>query len=167
MKLQKTIKAETRLSGKGLFSGQDAKIVFRPAQADTGVVFLRTDLAEPVRIQADANNVAERDRRTALKKGSVSIETPEHCLAALFAFGIDNIVIEIDGGECPGFDGSCQEYYKVLEKVGVVEQQAQRKELVVSESISITEGDKSIYALPYNGDKLSVTYDLDYTQHTG
>ena len=167
MKLQKTIKAETRLSGKGLFSGQDAKIVFRPAQADTGVVFLRTDLAEPVRIQADANNVAERDRRTALKKGSVSIETPEHCLAALFAFGIDNIVIEIDGGECPGFDGSCQEYYKVLEKVGVVEQQAQRKELVISESISITEGDKSIYALPYNGDKLSVTYDLDYTQHTG
>lgn len=167
MKLQKTIKSEARISGKGLFSGKDVKVVFRGGQADTGIVFVRTDLAEPVTIQAIAENIAERDRRTALKSGSVSIETPEHCLAAINALEIDNLEIEIDGGELPGLDGSSDEYFKVLSKSGIVEQQGDRKELIITESVSITEGDSSIYALPYNSDSLNITYDLDYTQHTG
>ena len=124
MRLQKTISSEARLSGKGLFAGQDVKVVFRPAQVDAGVVFVRTDLAEPVRIIAKVANIAERDRRTALRKGSVSIETPEHCLAALSALQINNIIIEVDGPELPGFDGSSEEYFKALKKAGVVEQQA-------------------------------------------
>ena len=103
MRLQKTIGSEARLSGKGLFASQDAKVVFRPAEIDTGVVFVRSDLAEPVRIPALIANVAQRDRRSALKKGSVSIETPEHCLAALSALQIDNIIVEVDGPELPGF----------------------------------------------------------------
>lgn len=167
LKLQKTISSEARLSGKGLFSGQDVKVVFRPAQVDGGVVFVRTDLSEPVRISAKVSNIAERDRRTALRKGSVSIETPEHCLAALSALQINNIIIEVDGPELPGFDGSSEEYFKALKKVGVVEQQAECKTITITEPINITEGDKSIYALPYDTDKLSITYDLDYTQHTG
>ncbi|MCK5174904.1 MAG: UDP-3-O-acyl-N-acetylglucosamine deacetylase, partial [Planctomycetes bacterium] len=75
MKLQKTINSEVKLSGKGLFGGGEVKVVFRPAEAGTGVVFVRTDLAEPVKIKAIASNIAERDRRTALRKGDVSIET--------------------------------------------------------------------------------------------
>jgi UDP-3-O-[3-hydroxymyristoyl] N-acetylglucosamine deacetylase/3-hydroxyacyl-[acyl-carrier-protein] dehydratase len=167
LRLQKTISSEARLSGKGLFAGQDVKVVFRPAQVDAGVVFVRTDLAEPVRISAKVANIAERDRRTALRKGSVSIETPEHCLAALSALQINNIIIEVDGPELPGFDGSSEEYFKTLKKVGIVEQQAECKTIAITEPINITEGDKSIYALPYDTDKLSITYDLDYTQHTG
>jgi UDP-3-O-[3-hydroxymyristoyl] N-acetylglucosamine deacetylase/3-hydroxyacyl-[acyl-carrier-protein] dehydratase len=167
LRLQKTINSEAKLSGKGLFTGGDVKVVFRPAEIDTGAVFVRTDLAEPVRISAKVANIAERDRRTALRKGSVSIETPEHCLAALSALQINNIIIEVDGPELPGFDGSSEEYFKTLKKAGIVEQQAECKTIAITEPINITEGDKSIYALPYDTDKLSITYDLDYTQHTG
>ena len=167
MKLQKTIKSEAKLSGKGLFSGQDVKVTFRPGDVDEGVVFLRTDLSETVKIEAVAANIAERERRTALRKGSVSIETPEHCLAAISALEIDNLIIEVEGGELVGFDGSSEEYFKVLNKAGVVEQQGARKEFSIKKAVSLTEGEASIYALPYDGDALSITYDLDYTQHTG
>ena len=167
LRLQKTIKSEIKLAGKGLFSGKDVKIVFRPAEVNTGVVFVRTDLSDPVRIPVNTDSIAERDRRTALKKGPVSIETPEHCLAAIGALEIDNIIIELDSVELPGFDGSSSEYFKVLSRAGFVEQKFPRTELVITEPVSITEGDKSIYALPYNTDRLNITYDLDYTQHTG
>ena len=74
MKLQKTIKTEGKLSGKGLFGGKEAKVVFRPAAADAGITFVRTDVPEPVRISAVAPNLAERSRRTTIKKGAVSME---------------------------------------------------------------------------------------------
>ncbi len=167
MKLQKTIGSDAKVSGKGLFSGEDVKVTFRAADVDAGVVFVRTDLSEPVRIAATAENIAERDRRTALKNGSVSIETPEHCLAAINALGIDNLIIEIDGVELPGLDGSSDEYFKVLDKAGVVEQQGERKSLAISEAISLTDGDKSLYALAYDSESLHITYELDYTEHTG
>ena len=167
MKLQKTIKAEAKISGKGLFGGKETKVIFHPAPADTGVVFVRTDTAEPVRISAIVPNIAERSRRTTLKKGSVSIETVEHCLAAVIALGIDNLIIEVDGSEMPSPDSSCAEYFKVLKRAGIVEQTKQCKEFVIREPISITSGDASIYALPYMDDGLTVTYDLDYGGHTG
>ncbi len=101
MKLQKTIKSEAKISGKGLFGSKEAKVVFRPASADSGVVFVRTDVPEPVRIGAVVPNLAERSRRTTIRKGSVSVETVEHCLAAVSALGIDNLIIEVNGLELP------------------------------------------------------------------
>jgi UDP-3-O-[3-hydroxymyristoyl] N-acetylglucosamine deacetylase/3-hydroxyacyl-[acyl-carrier-protein] dehydratase len=167
LKLQKTIKSEGKITGKGMFCGKEAKVVFRPAPADTGVTFVRTDVAEPVRISAVAPNIAERSRRTTIKKGPVSIETIEHCLAAVNALEIDNIVVEVNGSELPAPDCSCAEYFKVLKRAGVVEQDVGRKEYVVNKPITITAGDASIYALPYAEDGLSLTYDLDYGGHTG
>jgi UDP-3-O-[3-hydroxymyristoyl] N-acetylglucosamine deacetylase len=79
LKLQKTIKSESRIRGRGLFGGKEAKVIFRPAPADSGIIFIRTDVPEPVRISAVASNLAERSRRTTIKKGPVSIETIEHC----------------------------------------------------------------------------------------
>jgi UDP-3-O-[3-hydroxymyristoyl] N-acetylglucosamine deacetylase/3-hydroxyacyl-[acyl-carrier-protein] dehydratase len=167
LKLQKTIKNEARVSGKGMFGGKEAKVVFRPAPAGAGVVFVRTDAAEPVRISAVVTNVAERGRRTSLKKGAVSIETVEHCLAAVSALEIDNLVVEVEGPELPAPDCSSAEYFNILKRAGVVEQPENRKELVISEPVSITSGDASIYALPYADDGLNITYDLDYSGHTG
>ena len=167
MKLQKTIKSEGRISGKGLFGGKDANVVFRPGPADSGIVFVRTDVPEPVRISAVAANVAERSRRTTLKKGSVSIETVEHCLAAVNALEIDNLIIEIAGPELPAPDCSSAEYFKVLKRTGLLEQAEKRKEFVISEPVSIATHDASIYALPYAGDGLNITYELDYGGHTG
>ena len=167
MKLQKTINSEVRISGKGLFSGKEAKMVFRPAEVNHGVVFVRTDLAEPVRIEAVVGNVTQMARRTALVKGPVSIETTEHCLAAVSALGIDNLIIEVDGVELPCNDCSSIDYYKALTKAGVVEQQGAKKEFVIREPITISSGDSYIYALPYDDDVLNITFDLDYGGHTG
>jgi len=167
LKLQKTIKNEGKLAGKGLFGGREAKVVFRPAPADSGITFVRTDMPEPVRISAIAPNIAERSRRTAVKKGSVSIETVEHCLAALRALEIDNVLVEVNGPELPAPDCSCAEYFRVLKRAGLVEQTAGRKEYVITEPITISAGDATIYALPYADDSLTLTYDLDYGGHTG
>jgi UDP-3-O-[3-hydroxymyristoyl] N-acetylglucosamine deacetylase/3-hydroxyacyl-[acyl-carrier-protein] dehydratase len=167
LKLQKTIKSEVRVSGKGMFGGKEAKAVFRPAPAGTGVVFVRTDIAEPVRISAVVTNVAERGRRTTLKKGSTSIETIEHLLAAASALEIDNLTVEVDGSEMPAPDCSSAAYFRILKQTGLVEQPEKRKEFVISEPVSITSGDASIYALPYSDDGLNITYDLDYSGHTG
>jgi UDP-3-O-[3-hydroxymyristoyl] N-acetylglucosamine deacetylase/3-hydroxyacyl-[acyl-carrier-protein] dehydratase len=155
------------VQGRGLFGGKDAKVVLRPAPADSGVVFVRTDVPEAVRIRAVAPNLAERSRRTTIKKGSISIETVEHCLAAIIAMDVDNVTVEVNGSELPAPDCSCAEYFKALKRAGVVEQQVRRKEFVISEPISISAGDASIYALPYPDGGLNITYDLDYGGYTG
>ncbi|MDD5457965.1 MAG: UDP-3-O-acyl-N-acetylglucosamine deacetylase [Phycisphaerae bacterium] len=164
---QKTIKNEARLSGKGLFSGTDARLTFKPAAANAGIVFVRTDLDSPVRIGALTENIIEQDRRTALRKGDVSVGTVEHCLAAVRALDIDNIIIETDSDEIPGMDCSSAEFFRVLKKANTIEQDAEKKQLVIREPITINNGDAAIYALPYDGDEMSITYDLDYGVHTG
>lgn len=167
MKPQKTIRTEARISGVGLFEGKEAKVLFRPAEANTGVVFVRTDTPEPVRIPAVAPNVAERSRRTALKKGAVSIETIEHCLAALWGLGIDNLIVEVNGSELPALDSSSVGYLRTLKRAGLAEQQAERNDFVVTKPVTVADGDASIYALPGRNDALNITYDLDYGGHTG
>jgi len=167
LKLQKTIKGEGKLTGKGMFGGEDARVTFHPAPEDSGIVFVRTDVADAVRIAAIAPNIAERSRRTSIKKGEVSIETVEHCLAAVRALEIDNLLVEVEGAELPAPDCSSAEYFKVLKRVGVIEQQQPRREFVIRRPITISAGDASLYALPYSDTELNVTYDLDYTGHTG
>jgi UDP-3-O-[3-hydroxymyristoyl] N-acetylglucosamine deacetylase/3-hydroxyacyl-[acyl-carrier-protein] dehydratase len=167
LKQQKTIKTEVRLFGRGLFSGRDVKVLLKPAPPDAGIVFVRKDMDPPVQIRVKPENIVERNRRTALGSGQVYVETSEHCLAAIAALDIDNIFIEMDAEELPGFDGSSEEYFNMLIKSGIQLQDAEQHPIIVTESICITEGDKSIYALPSNGNGLNITYDLDYTQHTG
>ncbi len=167
MKLQKTIKDEGELAGKGLFGGQDAKVIFRPAPEDSGIVFVRTDVASAVRIPALAPNIAERSRRTSVKKGDVSIETVEHCLAAVRAFEIDNLTIEVEGPELPAPDCSSAEYVKTLRQAGSVEQNSPRREFVIRKPMRLTAGDATIYALPDSEGELNITYDLDYSGHAG
>ncbi len=167
MKLQKTIKGEGKVTGKGMFGGKQANVVFRPAPENTGVIFVRTDIPEPVRISAIAPNLAERSRRTTIKKGSVSIETIEHCLAAINAMEVDNVIVEVDSSELPAPDCSSVEYFKVLKQIGVTEQKVGRKEFAITEPITITAGDATVYALPYADGGLNITFDLDYGGHTG
>jgi len=167
LKLQKTIKDPVKLTGKGLFGGQDATVTFHPAPEETGVVFVRTDIASAVRIAAIAPNIAERSRRTSIKKGEISIETVEHCLAAIHALEIDNIVVEVEGPELPAPDCSSAEYVNVLKQAGLVEQTNPRKEFVIRKPVYVNAGDATIYALPHSDGDLSITYDLDYSSHAG
>ena len=167
MKLQKTIKNEAKVRGRGLFGGKEAKVVFRPAPEDSGITFIRIDAPEPVRIRATASNLAERSRRTTIQNGAMSIETVEHCLAAINALEINNLFIDVYGPELPAPDCSCAEYFKALKRAGVVEQNVARKEFVITKPITLSAGDACIYALPHYDDGLSLTYDLDYGGHTG
>jgi UDP-3-O-[3-hydroxymyristoyl] N-acetylglucosamine deacetylase/3-hydroxyacyl-[acyl-carrier-protein] dehydratase len=167
LKPQRTIADQAGISGRGMFGGQEAEVLFLPADVDAGIVFVRKDTPESVRIEATVRNIGDRSRKTAIKKGDTSIETIEHCMATINALEIDNIIIEINGPEMPGVDGGCGEYFKILKKCGFVEQQKPRKEMTITEPVSITEGDASIYALPAAVDELQITYDLDYTKHTG
>ena len=155
------------MNGRGMFGGEEAKVTFKPAPENTGIMFVRTDVSEPVKISATPSNLAERSRRTTIKKGSVSIETIEHCMAAINALEIDNLTIEINGPELPAPDCSSAEYFKLLQRTGVVEQNVNRKEFTINKPITITSGDASIYALPYSDNGLNLTYDLDYGGHTG
>jgi UDP-3-O-[3-hydroxymyristoyl] N-acetylglucosamine deacetylase/3-hydroxyacyl-[acyl-carrier-protein] dehydratase len=167
LKLQTTINSDGRLVGRGLFGGQEARVIFRPAAENAGVVFVRTDTPEVVRIPAVVPNIADRSRRTSVHKGSVSVETVEHCLAAINALEIDNVVVEIDNDEMPAPDCSSAEYFKVLKRAGIVEQHTARREFVITKPITLTSGDATIYALPYADSGLNITYDLDYGGHTG
>ncbi len=167
MKPQKTIKNEAKITGKGLFTGKDCKVVFKPAEENTGIVFVRTDLEEPVRIEALYNNVAERPRRTTLEKNDVCVETVEHCLAAVIGLGIDNLTIEVDSSELPAGDCSADQFLKVLKKAGIQEQGEPKKEFVIEEPINISVDGASIYALPFDDEELNITYDLNYGMHTG
>jgi UDP-3-O-[3-hydroxymyristoyl] N-acetylglucosamine deacetylase/3-hydroxyacyl-[acyl-carrier-protein] dehydratase len=167
LKLQKTIKDPVKLAGKGLFGGQDATVTFHPAPEETGAVFIRTDVGSAVRIAAIAPNIAERSRRTSVKKGEVSIETVEHCLAAIHALGIDNIVMEVEGPELPSPDCSSAQYVNILKQAGIVEQTNPRREFVIKKPVCVNAGDATIYALPYADGALNITYDLDYSNHPG
>jgi len=167
LKLQTTIKGEEKLAGKGLFGGEEARVTFRPAPEDAGVVFVRTDVAGTVRIPAVVPNVAERSRRTSIKKGEVSVETVEHCMAAISALEIDNLLVEIDGPELPALDCSSADYFQTLKHAEIVEQKNPRREFVIKKPVTVSAADATIYALPYSDPGLNITYDLDYSGHTG
>ena len=159
---QKTIAESASLSGRGLFSGETVTLEVKPAEVDTGIVFVRKDMSDPVRISAHIDFVDQRPRRTALRNGTASVETVEHCLAAVCALGIDNLEIEINGVELPNIDGSCDPYTKLLTKAGVVEQNKSSDPFVITEPVMVRNGDALLYALPDSEDELNIIYDLDY-----
>jgi len=101
-------------------------------------------------------------RRTSIRNGTLAVETVEHCLAAIHGLGIDNIEIELRGGELPGGDGSCSFFVEALQRAGICEQDAQRRPLVIQDTIRVSDGDAELIAVPTNEDDLEILYDLDY-----
>ncbi|MEC9373133.1 MAG: UDP-3-O-acyl-N-acetylglucosamine deacetylase [Planctomycetota bacterium] len=160
--LQRTLAGEAVVSGMGLFTGQASTARIRAARPDSGVVFVRSDLADRPRIPATVEHVVARPRRTTLQAGEATIEMVEHCLSALAGLGIDNAVVEVDGGEMPAGDGSALPYVEAILAQGLSEQESARRPIVVTEPIVIREGDASITALPSPTANLDVMYDLDY-----
>ena len=162
MSLQKTIERETGLSGRGLFTGFEVKVRFKPAAANAGIHFIRCDQPDPVRIPARIDHLTKRSRRSSLRNGTVSIETVEHCLAAICALGIDNIDVELDNAEMPGVDGSSKPYIDSLSAAGIVEQDSPRRTIQIYESTHVRDGDAELVAWPNDGDRLEIIYELDY-----
>jgi len=151
-----------QLQGKGLFSGEDCRIRFVPAAADSGITFVRSDLASPVQIAADVANVTKRARRTSLTNGTASVETVEHVLAAVFGLGIDNLVIEVSAEETPAIEASSRPFVQALQEAGIEHQDAERRVHVIEEAVSVSDGDAMLAALPGPDDCLDILYDLNY-----
>ena len=119
---QKTLRSAFTLQGKGLHTGLNIEITFNPAPVDHGYKIKRVDLENQPIIEALAENVINTQRGTVLGKGNATISTIEHGLSALYAFGIDNCLIEVNAPEFPILDGSASIYVKAIEETGVEEQ---------------------------------------------
>ena len=164
MKPQQTIHEPVELAGRGLFTGEGAVLRFRPAEADTGVVFLRDDQNPPVVIPARVENVAKRMRRTSIRNGTVQIETIEHCMSALAGLGIDNIVVELNANEVPALDTSAQPFVERIKAAGIVALDRPRQVFRVPETVRVAEGPSYVMAAPgaEEDDTLEIIYDLNY-----
>lgn len=161
MELQHTIARPVTLTGKGLFSGIDVSMTFRPAPENHGIVFVRTDLNE-AQIPALVGNVVKRDRRTTIRRGDASVDTTEHCMSAIAGLNIDNLIVELDALEVPALDGSAKPFLEALEKAGIVEQEAPRRRVKITEPIVVRQGDAMAMAMPSDEPGMQVVYDLDY-----
>ncbi|MBB4077711.1 UDP-3-O-[3-hydroxymyristoyl] N-acetylglucosamine deacetylase/3-hydroxyacyl-[acyl-carrier-protein] dehydratase [Lewinella aquimaris] len=160
---QRTIAGTVSISGVGLHTGQQVNLTFKSAPTGHGVKFKRTDLDEQPLMNVDVNRVVSTERSTTLGGGSATVSTIEHLLSALSGLQIDNILIEIDGGEVPILDGSASPYVEVLQQVGFEEQDTPRDYFVVEEPITFrdeTTGSE-IVALPYDGFEVVSMIDFD------
>ncbi len=153
------------LEGRGLFTGESVAVRLRPGDPHTGIWFVRTDQSPPIRIAARLENVSKRSRRTALRNGTVAIETVEHCLGACAGLGIDNLQIELDANEVPGLDGSCLPFVEKLTAAQICEQEAVSEPYVVTDMVRVADGDSELVALPSltpESEVMEISYELDY-----
>ena len=159
---QYTLAAPVTLQGKGLHTGKNVTLTLKPAAENTGFVFVRVDLEGSPIIEADAAYVTSTERGTVLEKKGVKIQTCEHVLAALVGMNLDNVSIELDAPEPPIMDGSAKYFVEAIEKVGIVEQQAERNEYIVREVISYKneETGSEITVIPAN--EYQVTTMVDF-----
>ncbi len=136
MAKQKTIKNTVSVQGKGLHTGKDVTLTFKPAPVNNGYAFVRIDLEGAPVIEANARYVVSTERGTNLEKNGVKVHTSEHVLAAAVGLDIDNLIIEIDASEPPIMDGSSKMFVEALEKAGVLTQDMERDEYIVKEIIT-------------------------------
>ncbi|MFK7000080.1 bifunctional UDP-3-O-[3-hydroxymyristoyl] N-acetylglucosamine deacetylase/3-hydroxyacyl-ACP dehydratase [Flavobacterium oreochromis] len=159
---QKTIQSEITLKGVGLHTGKEVTMTFKPAPINNGFTFIRVDLEGQPIIEADANYVVNTQRGTNLEKLGVMIQTPEHVLAALVGCDLDNIIIELDASELPIMDGSSKHFVEAIEKVGLIDQDAEREVYVVKEVISYLDEATGSEITVIPSDEYSVTTMVDF-----
>jgi UDP-3-O-[3-hydroxymyristoyl] N-acetylglucosamine deacetylase / 3-hydroxyacyl-[acyl-carrier-protein] dehydratase len=159
---QRTIGKTVSLSGKGLHSGAEVKVTFKPAPENHGYIFKRIDLENQPAISGLAEHVVHTDRGTTLEESGVKVYTTEHALAAVYGLGIDNILIEVDGPEMPILDGSSKYFLEALSDAGVVEQEAEKNYLVIQKKITFRDEENDLEISIYPDDKFSVDVHIDY-----
>jgi len=170
MRQQRTIGREFSLSGRGLHTGDEVVVRFKPAPPDSGVKFVRTDLAPPVEIPAVVTHVAgERPggRNTSLRCGDVSIHTVEHLLATCYGLQIDNLTVEMSSSEPPEpEDGSCEFFVRQFKEAGIVTQGETCRALEIDRPVVLRSGDVELIAVP--DDAFRVSFTIQYAnKHIG
>lgn len=159
---QQTLKAPFTVTGKGLHSGLSITATFKPAPTNHGYKFKRTDLeGEPV-IDAVADNVVDTTRGTVIGKGDVRVSTAEHALAALYASGIDNCLIELTGPEMPILDGSGIEFINSIESVGLQEQDKDKDFYIIKQKTQLQDEETGSTITIYPDENFSVETMVEY-----
>jgi UDP-3-O-[3-hydroxymyristoyl] N-acetylglucosamine deacetylase len=163
---QRTLKSLTRAVGVGLHSGQRVEITLRPAQPDTGIVFRRVDLPQPVDIPVSAMGVTDTRLASTLSQGDAKVFTVEHLMSACAGLGVDNLYVDITAEEVPILDGSAASFVFLLQSAGIVLQNAPRRFIRVTSPIEVREGAgagvKWARLDPYHGYKLSFEIDFKH-----
>ena len=156
---QTTLAAEAIYNGIGLHSGREVHMTLKPAPADTGLVFVRTDLEGRPQIHAAAANVTSTMRATTVEENGCKVFTIEHLMSAFHAMGIDNCYIEIDAEEPPVADGSSLAFFQTMKQAGIKELAAERKEIVIDKVYRIDDAEKNrfVMVVPYDGFRVSFT----------
>ncbi len=159
---QRTLKSAIRATGVGLHTGEKVAMTLRPAQPDTGIVFRRVDLAQPVDIRAEASKVTDARLCSTLEDHGVRVATVEHLMSALAGLGVDNAYVDLDGAEVPIMDGSASPFVFLIQSAGIEEQQAAKRFLRIRRTVEVAEGDKWARLEPYEGFKLSFSIVFDH-----
>lgn len=159
---QRTLAKEISLNGKGLHTGVNVNITFKPAPANHGYKFCRIDLPEKPVIDALAEHVSDTSRGTTLLHNKASVATVEHVLASLYGLGIDNALIEIDGPEAPIMGGSALKFVEAIREAGIVELKEEKNYFVVRQKIAFSDEEHGVDLIVYPDDHLSINVLIDY-----
>jgi UDP-3-O-[3-hydroxymyristoyl] N-acetylglucosamine deacetylase len=164
MLAQRTLKTLTRAVGVGLHSGQRVELTLRPAAPDTGIVFRRVDLPEPVDIPVRAESVTDTRLASTISVGQAKVFTVEHLMSACAGLGIDNLYVDITAEEVPILDGSASSFVFLLQSAGILEQNAPKRFVRVLKTVQVSEGEGSntkwAKLEPFHGYKLS--FEIDF-----
>lgn len=154
---QHSISKEVSYSDIGLHSGKAVLMTFKPAEPNTGIVFVRSDIEGRPEIHACPENVSSTVKATTLSENGAEVFTVEHLMAALSMLAIDNIIIEMSSPEPPVTDGSAKVFCELLQSACIVEQEAERSVYSVDRSFSVYDGDRYIVVLPCEDYRISFT----------
>lgn len=159
---QTTLAGRVELAGKGVHSGRPARLVLHPAVAGSGIRFLRADLKDSPPIQATWKNVTDTSLCTVIGQGENRVATVEHLMAALYALGVDNVLVEVNGSEVPVLDGSSRGFVEAIEAVGLKSLSRPRRAIRILEPLAIEVGESRAELRPANTFLLDVTIDFDH-----
>ena len=159
---QRTLAKETSLSGKGLHTGINVTLTFKPAPANHGYKFCRVDLPGKPVIDALAENVTDTSRGTTLVQNNASVQTIEHVLAALHGLRVDNAFIEMNGPEAPIMGGSSLKFVEAIKEAGIVDLKEERNYFVVKQKITYSDEEHGVDLIVYPDDHLSINVLIDY-----
>ena len=163
---QRTLKNTIRATGVGLHSGDKVYMTLRPAAVDTGIVFRRVDLDEPVEIRAYAEKVGDTSLSTTLVQDGVRVATIEHLLSAIAGLGIDNAYVDLSAAEVPIMDGSAGPFVFLLQSAGVEEQAAAKRFVRIKKPVIVRDGDKWARFEPFDGFKVGFAIDFSHPVFT-
>lgn len=155
---QQTLRTAVEFKGVGLHSGENTTARVLPAGVGDGIEFVRADLSDAPSVPAHIRYQSHKDRRTRLLRDGAEVETIEHFLAACRGMGIDNLRVELSGGEFPGADGSALPFLEAMQQAGTVEQKGDAKFLKIDEPVFIRDGEATLVALPTDKPLLTLQY---------